>query len=306
MESAILQKSFETLPPTHFIVLRHKFIGPDALRLCWKRFGQQLRDMRKKGTAIEYVMYVEQTTTSDPHIHLLVRSPLLNKEIVRKAWSKACASENVTVYCEPVRDVSRAAKYAPKFWLKRDVRGWRLYQPWVPGKEWAGLRLKETSRRFLSHKEDELKAMVKADWFREKEDWDKYSDWQKPEPVISRPFTPFPEFRHTSYADFETELAAVAAVINKSDELAFLYMPPKRENKNPESEHYLAVDPYTLVPSFDDQIASRKNHSYVSIVSQFLSRQVVYINFSISISPRWRASFRSRAPPKKLGQNFGP
>lgn len=215
-ESAILAKSFSTLPPSHFVVLRHSTDSPAELSACLSRFVQQIRDLRKQGTTFEYAAYVEATKNEPPHVHLLVRTTsTMTKAKVRDMWQKACQSETVSVYMEPCRDAGRAAKYVPKFWAMREGQRCKLYVPWLPGDDWAGHRLHMTSAGFLSHSRQELWQMVKHEWFgNDSDDLSSYPLWTPPADA------PETAGRPLSRDDFDAILATISRDMATSDELS--------------------------------------------------------------------------------------
>ncbi len=213
IESAVRAKSFETRPPTHFVVLKYPTRSPSEFVAVVDRFVRRLRDLqtklRKQGTELEWNIDLEESPGEPPHVHVLIRtnaddalnlytvvkSPdappaiALTKSLLRSLWSSACCDDavavdvhsNIRVYCEPIRDAERSARYTTKFWLEKDGHRWRLVEPWLPGPEWHGVRLHRPSRGFYAASREDLYAMVKRDWFVEEvDDTETLPDWQPP------------------------------------------------------------------------------------------------------------------------------
>lgn len=228
-------------------MLKHDAAAPDELKACWHRFGQWIRDQRKTGNSIEYVMFVEEGQSEKPHLHVLFRTTgKLSKSMLQDGWKSACASSEVAVYLEPVRDADNAARYLPKFWLIRNKQRWKLCVPWMPGLEWKGKRLKETSRRFLSQPEDLLWEAVKHEWFPDGDDRMAYSLWQEGQ---SHPAMPSGDHQPFSYADFEAALVAIEQELDSDDDG---HGSLKRVSANKAGKIFSAIDPATSVPAFSD------------------------------------------------------
>lgn len=189
-ESAILAKSFEILPPSHFVVLRHDTCeNPAELWACWKRFQKRLKESLP---GLSYYVCFEATAGEPPHVHVLVRiaERLVNnitnimpdlKNRLKTLWRRACRGGAVSVYCRAIRNVQATARYVPKHWLYKEGRHWKYVEPWFPGEEWAGIKLVQSSRGFLAAPRAILWKAVKQDWFPNGEpDYKALPTWELP------------------------------------------------------------------------------------------------------------------------------
>jgi hypothetical protein len=150
--SAALRRSFQVLPPTHFV--RVTVLDPMQTEVLTRCVGRFLRRLRRRDC--EYLA-VNEWVAGERHHHLLVRTECeLTPRALAELWQASCAGARVTSYCHPVRTPEGAARYVVK-----DVRDWTKKE--VPP-AWFRGKLFTSSKRFLAQPLKVLMRAVVSGW----------------------------------------------------------------------------------------------------------------------------------------------
>lgn len=149
-ESAILLRSFRTLPPTHFVVLAGPFSESGDCRRAMARFFRQLR----KRADLDYKWWIEPSSSGRPHAHVLLRTHAkVSRKKITRLWNAACGGAG-TAYWKAVRSVTGSARYV----TKRDLPCPPIPPHWTPP-------LSRQSRHFYAKTKAALWRETKDDWF---------------------------------------------------------------------------------------------------------------------------------------------
>jgi hypothetical protein len=150
--SGALRRSFEVLPPTHFV--RVTMLDPMAPKELTRRVRNFLRRLRRHGC--EYFA-LNEWRQGKRHHHVLVRTAgELTRTIVVALWRASCQGAKGTSYCQPLRNPDGAARYVAKDLRDRSKKE-------IPPAEFGG-RLFSSSKQFFTKPLKVLMKEVVEEW----------------------------------------------------------------------------------------------------------------------------------------------